>query len=106
MPSSREVFQLKPPTDTRLFTFDFAGDLAIGETIDDQDVDVGVFSGTDANPSAILSGVATASGSQVFQLITGGEVGVQYRLVCEAETSEGQILTRSAYLTILREAAV
>lgn len=106
MPGAREVFEIKPPTDTRRFYFDFAGDLAVGETITDATVTAAVWSGTDSNPSAIISGSATIDGSEVSNLITGGELGVTYRLLCTAETDEDQILTRSAYLSILREATV
>lgn len=106
MVSSREIFEIKPPTDTKNFVFNFDGDLAVGETISTQQVTATVWSGTDANPSAIISGSASASGSNVTQKITGGTTGVTYRLLCTVTTSGGQTLTRAGYLAVLAEATV
>lgn len=106
MPSSQEIFQSKPPTDTKNFYFDFTGDLAIAETISTQVVTATVWSGTDANPSAVISGSASASGDVVTQKITAGVEGVTYRLLCTITTSGGQTLTRAGYLVILAEATV
>lgn len=103
---SREVFELKPPTDTRNTYFDFTGSLAVAETISTQVTTATVFSGVDANPSAIISGAASASGFIVTQKITGGVLGTVYSLLCTITTSAGQTLTRSGYLAILAEATV
>jgi len=103
---SREVFEIKPPTDTRNTYFDFTGDLAVAETISTQVTTATVFSGTDANPAAIISGSATASGAIVTQKLTAGTLGVVYTLLCTITTSAGQTLTRAGYLAILKEATV
>ena len=101
---SREIFEAKPPTDTKNFFCDFTSDLAVGEPISTQVVAATVYSGTDANPSAIISGSATASGAEVTQKITAGTLGVLYTLLCTITTSLGQTLTRAAYLAIVKEA--
>lgn len=103
---NREVFQIKPPTDTRIFYFDFTSNLAVGETISTQVVSATVYSGTDSNPSALISGSASASGAQVSQKITGGTTGVVYTLLCTITTSLGQTLTQAGYLAIYPEATV
>lgn len=74
------------------YTFDFTSLLASGETISTQAVTAAVYSGTDATPSAIISGAASASGSVVTQKITGGTTGVIYELTCTITTSAGQTL--------------
>lgn len=86
---------------TKTYTFDFTSDLAIGETISTQVVAASVYSGTDATPSAIISGVASASGTTVTQKITAGVVGVIYELLCTITTSAGQTLTQPGYLAVL-----
>jgi hypothetical protein len=101
---SREVWDAKPPTDTKIFTFDFTSMLAIAETISTQECTASVWSGTDANPSAIISGVATAAGAIVSQKITAGTLGVTYTLLCTITTSLGQTLTLAGYLSIVKEA--
>lgn len=102
--TARAVFDPKPPTDTRSFAFDFLSEMAIGETISTKVVTATVYSGVDANPSAIISGAASSSGTIVTQLITGGVVGAIYDLLCTITTSLGQTLTQAAYLAIVEEA--
>jgi len=102
--SGRVVRDIKPPTDTKSLTFDFTSEMAIAETISTKTVTATVFSGTDANPSAIVSGAATHNGQQVFQLITAGVLGVVYTLLCTITTSAGQTLTQACYLAIMKEA--
>lgn len=80
--------------------FDFASRLAISETISTQVVTASVYSGTDASPSAIVNGAATASGTIVTQSITAGVLGVTYELLCRVTTSAAQTLELSAYLVI------
>ena len=86
--------------ETIKIAFDFLSRLAVGETISTQAVSATTYSGTDASPSAIISGVATASGSIVTQTITGGVAGVIYNLVCAITTSLGQTLHISAFLAV------
>lgn len=102
--SGRIVFDSKPPTDTKVLTFDFTSGLAVGETISTKTVTATVWSGTDASPSNIVNGAATASGAVVSQSITAGVLGVVYTLLCTITTSLSQTLTRAAYLAIVKEA--
>ena len=86
-------------------SFNFASNLAIGETITGQYVTASVFSGTDPAPGSILSGLATSAGSTVTQRVTGGTPGTIYELLCTAVTSSGQILQLSAYLAVIPDLA-
>ena len=86
---------------TKTYTFDFTSDLAIGETISTQAVTASVYAGTDATPSAIVSGSASASGTVVSQKITAGVLGVIYKLICAITTSAGQTLQQVGYLAVI-----
>ncbi len=81
--------------------FDFTASLAGNETILSAAVTALVYSGIDSNPSAIVSGSATISGSQVTQLFAAGVVGVIYEVLCSITTSLGQTLKQSAFLAII-----
>ncbi len=80
--------------------FDFLSLLSVGETLSSATCTVTVYSGVDASPSSLLSGIAVISGTKVRQLVQGGEVGVTYALVCEALTSLSETLQLSAYLVV------
>lgn len=86
---------------TQTYQFDFASLLAQGETISTQTVAATVYSGTDASPSSIISGSATASGTIVSQKITAGTLGVIYQLKCTITTSASQTLVLTGYLAII-----
>lgn len=92
---------VKRPTELGPVTFDFTNSLASGETISTQSVAATVYSGTDANPSAILSGSATASGKIVSQKLTTAVSGVLYQLVCTITTSAGNNYQQSSYLAVV-----
>jgi hypothetical protein len=82
--------------------FDFISSLQPGETISTQVVAVSVYTGTDSNPSALISGSAAIQNvTQVWQRLTGGVLGVIYELLCTITTSLGQTLTLSAYLAVI-----
>ena len=98
---SRVILEPKFDGETKTYEFDFAADLATAETISTQNVTATVYSGTDASPSNLLSGSTTASGTVVSQNITGGTVGVIYKLLCNITTSAGQTLERSGYLAVI-----
>lgn len=101
MGQSRQELPPKLAGESPNLTFDFAGRLASGETISTQVVAATVYSGTDANPSAIISGAATASGSVVTQKVTAGTLGVIYELLCTITTSAGQTLQMCGLLAIV-----
>lgn len=96
----RPFFLPKVATDTRNCDFDFAGEMSYGETIDTNVVTATVWSGTDASPSSLISGVPSSTGGVVTQAITGGVTGVIYELTCEVTTSLGQTLQSIALLAI------
>lgn len=98
--SSRAIFDPKLAGETQTYTFDFTSDLAIGETISTQTVTATTYSGTDASPSSIISGSASASGAVVSQKITAGVLGTMYELLCQITTSAGQTLQQPAFLAI------
>lgn len=98
---SRTILTPKFQGETKTYSFDFTSQLASGETISTQVVTATVYSGTDALPSSIISGSATASGAVVSQKITAGTVGVIYTLLCTITTSAGQTLQMSAFMTII-----
>lgn len=86
--------------ETRLYTFDFTGQLAPGESISSAAVSAATYSGTDTNPSALISGSPTVSGAVVRQNLTGGTLGVLYRVTCDATTSANRTLQLHGYLAI------
>lgn len=98
---SRLTLEPKYAAEVKKQVFDFASVLAVGETISTQTVTAAVYSGTDASPSALISGSATASGTKVTQTITGGLAGVVYTITCSITTSLSQTLRLMGYLTIL-----
>ena len=80
--------------------FDFLSLLSVGETLSSASCAASVYSGVDASPSAIISGVSTISGTKVRQFIIGGTVGVTYLIVCTVLTSLSEVLQISAHLVV------
>lgn len=87
--------------ETRSYAFDFTSALGTTETISTKILTAAVYSGTDANPSAIISGSASSSGSIVTQKVTAGTSGVIYALTCTVTTSLGQTLVLMAFLAVV-----
>ena len=98
--SRRVEMPAKIASEVKSYTCDFS-DLLGSETISTQTVTATVYSGTDSNPSAIISGSASKSGSIVTQLITGGVAGVIYDVTWAITTSGGQTLKKSGYLAVV-----
>lgn len=98
---SRVLIPPKPVGSTYNQSFDYTSQLAVGETISTQVVTATVWQGTDATPSTIISGSASASGAIVTQSITGGTLGVIYKLLCTITTSTGQTLLLVGYLAVI-----
>lgn len=80
-------FSPKRATETEILTVDFAALLATGETIASAVWTSTVVSGSDTNPSAMIQGTASISGSKVSQVITAGVPGARYAPICTAQTS-------------------
>lgn len=91
----------KIAAETVKVSFDFTSRLATGETISTKSVAATVWSGTDASPSAIISGSASNSGAVVTQVVTAGTEGVVYVLTCTITTSASQTLLLTAYLPVV-----
>lgn len=88
----------------KTYSFDFSDELAVGETIATQVVTATVYSGTDASPSSLISGAASASGAVVSQKITTvgvGVLGTIYELLCSITTSAGQTLKKVGLLAFI-----
>jgi hypothetical protein len=95
------VFPSKNQLATVLCSFDFLSMLAASETLVSALVTVTIRTGSDPNPSAVLSGAASFAGKTVNQLVTGGVVGVIYVLTCSVVTSTGQDLVMNGELSII-----
>ena len=102
--------------ETRNVKFDFAGLFAypasdsITYSLTSPVVTCSVYSGTDAAPLAMLVGAPFVSGFAYFQQVTGGVVGVIYKLTCTAALSAtpssnyaGEVVELSTFLTIIPE---
>jgi hypothetical protein len=81
--------------------FDFISRLAVGETISTATVTAVVYSGVDSTPSALISGSAAISGTQVTQLTVGGVLGVVYLLTCSVTTSGSQTLVLEGFMGVV-----
>ena len=94
-------FPIKAVGASRIFTFNFQDQLAVGETISSASVAATVYSGTDASPSSLISGADSISGAEVSQVITGGVAGVTYVLTCTAVTSTSHTIVSSGPLVVM-----
>lgn len=93
-----------PPLDPaarRVLAFNFAPDLAPGDSIASASIaPPAVQAGIDATPAALLVGSPVIQGARVLQLAGGRAGGNAYTLKCFAETSGGEILTLTAVITM------
>ena len=100
MAGGRRVWIPKKVGETVTIPFDFISDLSTTETLTTASVAASVYSGVDASPSSIVSGLATISGTKVLQTITGGTEGVIYGLLCTVDTDDSQTLNMSTYCAV------
>lgn len=76
------IFPPKAIGELNPYVVNFSDRLQFGEGINNASVAISVFSGTDSNPSAMLSGTATFDAfGNVTQNLTAGLVGVIYNVV-------------------------
>ena len=99
----------KDPVESIVVAFDFAKE-ATSITLGATPVTCAVFWTTtsDSNPSAILSGAASISGTvatQVLQRIIGGVDMTDYALRCTATNQSGDVLVVAAILPVRRQPA-
>jgi hypothetical protein len=86
---------IKQPSESRLYTMEFAANLSVGETITSINSAV-------AEPAGLtLSGAAVPSGTQVHQRILGGTAGVVYKVTIVVTTSNNNILEGEGYLRVM-----
>lgn len=80
--------------------FDMLSRLKIGETVATAACSATVWSGTDATPSTIISGLPTISNNIVSQKVVAGLPGVIYQISCAVRTSSNNIMINEAKLAI------
>lgn len=93
-------FAPKDPSEQIFLKFDFSFWLSPAETISSAVVTSIVQSGTDASPSAMISGPATINNSVASQLVIGGVDGTTYRLKCTVVTSLGQTFVLAGLIQV------
>lgn len=98
---SLTVFESKLVSADQTLEFNFISRLQDAETITGAVVTVTVWSGVDANPSAILLAPRTISQQSVLQRVTGGLVGVIYLVTCNITTSDAQALLMQGCLAVI-----
>lgn len=98
-------FSNQDQAERRFIGFDFSADLANypDVTISAAVMEASVVSGTDPDPSSILTGSVVVDGTQVSQMREGGITGVTYKIRCEATLSDGQVLVETGNLKLVRE---
>lgn len=84
-----------------LYPFDFTGKIDVAETISSSNVICSLYSGTDPNPNAMVSGLTSVSGKVVSQAIIAGITGNIYELLCTAITSASRTVQMSGYLAVV-----
>jgi len=97
----RLVLTPKRLRETVLYPMDFISLLAFADTIDQIAVEMAVDSGYDPAADNMISGPAMLNGSVVMQYITGGVLGVIYRLTYWVVTASDQILQLTGYLPVV-----
>lgn len=98
---SRVVFrEPKRVGETRTFPCDFSSYISAGVVITAQTCTISLYSGVDANPSAMLSGAASHVGTIVNQNLIGGIVGNLYSLLYTATLSDGQAPEFSGFVYV------
>ena len=90
----------KDPAEKLDVEFDFADEIAPGETISSAVQSVPVRTGTDASPSALLDGAASIVGLGVIQRVKAGVSGVAYVLRSEVTLSSGRVLVLAGILPV------
>lgn len=93
------IFPAKRVSEQLSITFDFTALLAPGELLLSAVTTVSVYSGVDASPASMLSGLTSAGSLFATQKIIGGLAGVIYILSCVA-ASAGQNLSLLGHLAV------
>jgi hypothetical protein len=91
----------KLPGEVVTAEFDFAPDIAFGDSVASVQVVVTTVLGTDATPQAVASGIAVLKGARVYQRLAGGLATCSYRIECRATTVAGNVLILARVLPVL-----
>lgn len=86
----------KDPSESVVVKFDFSGELL---SVDQAQVSVSAYRGTDPNPASILLGSPQLDGPAVLQRIQGGLSGVSYNLRCIGQGG-ADVIVRSDLLPV------
>lgn len=104
MAGGRVIIPPKASTAQLFIPFNFVSELSAADQLDSATVTATVWSGTDSNPSAIISGgvVFSFNNKIASQKIIGGVAGVIYLLTCTAVSlTSGQTFVQTGLLAIL-----
>src|SRR5208282_358467 len=97
----RVILPAKKLGETVFEPFDYISQLSAGESVVSATCSCVVYTGNDPNPSAVISGSPSFSGTIVNQLVTGGVLGTIYELRMTAVTSLGQTIELPGFLAIV-----
>jgi hypothetical protein len=97
------VFPSKPIGETAPYVFDFSDKLQFGEAITGGSVAVVVASGTDSNPSAMVSGSPVLTATTVMQDLTGGIAGVIYAVACTVTATGSHNYVKQGSLAVIND---
>ena len=93
-------FSPKDPRESITVSIDFANLLATGETISSASFTSAVSTGQDTNPSAMISGSTTVTGTICMQRVIGGLAGVSYIISAVALTNLGNTYVGSGLMPV------
>jgi|ERR1700722_14916771 len=99
--TTRVILPVKNVSEVLNVVVDFTDVVPLGDTISSGTTTNSTYSGTDASPSAMVSGAVAISGTQFTQKIINGVVGVTYNLLFSISTAAGWTFTKTGYLTVV-----
>lgn len=99
-------FSYKLTTEQENFSFDFNPILNTGETLVSGTCTAVTQQGTDASPSAILSGSPVLSLGKATQRVIGGVDDNTYRLIMTVTTSSGNVFTATGDIPVYAPTSV
>lgn len=94
------ILPIKRHEDVQRFPFSFENIINADDSVASAEISARVFTGEDADPSHILSGLPALEGNVVFQTVHAGVVGVIYEIDVVATTTLGYSYLIRAVLAI------
>lgn len=101
MSSTRVELDPKRQAESVALPFDFSSKTQSGDVLSAPVVTCTVWSGVDANPAAVLTGVNTIAGLQVNAGVQNGVVGVLYLIAVKVTASLSGLLELDGILAVL-----